>query len=97
MPTPLRNVRVPDHVWLPAKARTRADGITLASVIVGALAEYARSGTRTDGGEPASPSVPHMHDRGGQADGSDEQGPCMHPAGLIRDDSTCGACGTDVW
>ena len=38
--TPLRNVRVPDDVWLPAKARARYERVPLASVIVGALRDY---------------------------------------------------------
>ena len=29
MNTPLRSVRVPDEVWIPAKARAEAEGIPL--------------------------------------------------------------------
>lgn len=40
MNTPLRSVRVPDEVWLPAKARSEAEGIPLTAVIVTALIQF---------------------------------------------------------
>ena len=32
MNTPLRSVRVPDEVWIPAKARSEAEGIPLTNI-----------------------------------------------------------------
>lgn len=38
--TPLRSVRVPDEVWIPARARADELGIPLTAVIVTALIEF---------------------------------------------------------
>lgn len=41
--TRLRNVRVPDEIWLPAKERAEREGTTLTAVIVQRLEEYGRN------------------------------------------------------
>lgn len=38
--TPLRSVRVPDDVWIPAQEKAAQLGETLTDVIVARLAEY---------------------------------------------------------
>ncbi len=38
--TRIRNVRVPDDIWLPAKTRAEREGTTLTAVIVQRLGEY---------------------------------------------------------
>jgi len=40
MPTPLRNIRVDDGLWLEAKRIAQARGETLTGVIVAALRRY---------------------------------------------------------
>ena len=46
--TPLRNVRVPDDVWLPAKARAREERTSVTAVVVEALRVYGRSWASVD-------------------------------------------------
>lgn len=43
MPTPLRNIRVPDDLWQQAKEKAEKDGTNLTEVLVAALARYVRS------------------------------------------------------
>ena len=38
--TPVRNLRVPDHIWKPALAKARAEGTTLTEVITRFLIRY---------------------------------------------------------
>ena len=38
--TPLRNIRVPAHIWNAAMAKARAEGRTLTEVIVAYLRRY---------------------------------------------------------
>lgn len=42
MPTPLRNVRVPEDIWQAAKARAKTEGTTVTAVVVAALRKYAK-------------------------------------------------------
>ena len=42
--TTLRNVRVEDDLWLPAKAKAQAEGRTLSDVIRQALRKYSGKG-----------------------------------------------------
>lgn len=49
--TPLRNVRVPDDVWQPAKERAEANGETVSEVVRRALVEYVTP-------PPPGPSAP---------------------------------------
>lgn len=37
-----RTIRIPDEIWLPAKAKAEAEGETLSDVIREALRAYAR-------------------------------------------------------
>ena len=55
--TPLRNVRVPDDVWLPAKARAREERTSVTAVVVEALREYGRSAASTEPPAPPPPEV----------------------------------------
>lgn len=47
MPTPLRNVRVPEDVWQAAMARAESEGTSVSAVVVAALRRYAK-GARGD-------------------------------------------------
>ena len=38
--TPVRNLRVPQHIWEPALAKARAEGTTLTEVITRFLIRY---------------------------------------------------------
>lgn len=38
--TPVRTVRVPDDVWLPAKVKAYSEGTTLGVVLLAALEKY---------------------------------------------------------
>lgn len=38
--TPVRNLRVPDHIWKPALEKARAEGTTLTEVIIRFLIRY---------------------------------------------------------
>jgi len=38
--TPVRNLRVPDGIWEPAKAKAKAEGHTLTAVITEFLTDY---------------------------------------------------------
>lgn len=42
MPTPLRNVRVPNDVWKAAQERAEAEGTTVSAAIVAFLIRYAK-------------------------------------------------------
>ena len=42
-PTPLRAVRIPDEIWLPAKEAAKRNGETISEVIRRALTEYAKT------------------------------------------------------
>lgn len=43
--TPKRNVRVPDDVWYPAKARAKSEYTKVSTIVVTALRQYAANGT----------------------------------------------------
>jgi len=38
--TPVRNLRVPDHIWQSAQAKAKAEGRTLTEVITAYLRRY---------------------------------------------------------
>ncbi len=42
MPTPLRNVRIPDEVWQAALAKAEREGTTVTAVVLAALQRYVR-------------------------------------------------------
>ena len=42
MPTPLRNLRVPDELWDAVRAKAEAEGTTVTAVIIAALQRYLR-------------------------------------------------------
>ncbi len=44
--TTLRNVRVPDEVWLPAKERAAEQGETVSDVVRRALVDYVKEQPR---------------------------------------------------
>ena len=44
MPTPLRNVRIPDDVWKAAQAKAERDGTTVTAVVLAALRRYVARG-----------------------------------------------------
>lgn len=44
MPTPLRNVRVPDEVWQAAQAKAERDGTSVSAVALAALRRYVARG-----------------------------------------------------
>lgn len=44
MPTPLRNVRVPDEVWQAAQEKAERDGTTVSAVLLAALRRYVARG-----------------------------------------------------
>lgn len=43
MPTPLRNVRVPDEVWDAARVKAEAEGTTVSAVVLAALRQYVKN------------------------------------------------------
>ncbi len=42
MPTPLRNVRIPDEVWDAAREKAEREGTTVTAVVLAALQRYVR-------------------------------------------------------
>ena len=40
MPTPIRNMRIPDAVWQAARDKAEAEGTTVTAVVVAALRRY---------------------------------------------------------
>ena len=49
MPTPLRNVRIPDDLWDSAQAKALADGVTVSDVIRGQLSRWVGADPRVVG------------------------------------------------
>lgn len=50
-PTPLHTVRVPADVWDAARVRAQLEGVSVSSVIVGALRAYGSAGHDVDAGD----------------------------------------------
>jgi predicted HicB family RNase H-like nuclease len=44
MPTPLRNLRVPDDLWRAAQEKAEREGTTVTAVLVAALTRYVKRG-----------------------------------------------------
>ena len=42
MPTPLRNLRIPDELWDAVRAKAEAEGTTVTAVFIAALQRYLR-------------------------------------------------------
>ena len=105
MPTPLRNVRVPDEVWLPAMERSRLDGTNLTAVIVAHLRSYgagmvpagvqeAATG-RSAAAASREPSAVMPESRSRQPDTEPAAPSCRHPSGTVAD-GVCGTCGAEI-
>ena len=93
MATKVRHIRVPDDVWEAATTRAWAERTTASAVAVEALREYG-AGTPARRPEPALRSPAS---RSEPVHAGEDDAPCRHPSGLIRDDGTCGECGNEVW
>jgi len=46
--TPLRAIRVPDSIWLPAQARAKEEETTVSAVVRDALEEYGNPTRESD-------------------------------------------------
>jgi hypothetical protein len=53
--TPVRNLRVPDHIWEPALAKAHAEGKTLTEVITAYLRRYIATPPRPEKPAAAEP------------------------------------------
>lgn len=56
-PTPLRNFRIDDDVWLAALERAQHEGVNVSELIRGWLTDYAAGRERVGPGRPAGVTV----------------------------------------
>ena len=90
----LKTYRCDKALVSAVSAQARARGETVTDVIECAFRAYIQ------GDSPAqpvyTPSVPPLQVVSEAVVPMEDDPPCRHPSGLIRDDGTCGECGNEV-